>query len=316
MEPRLNNDDLSFVAIIITNWNGFDDTEACLRSLSHLKGVGFRVYLVENGSLDDSAERIRELIPSLPFPLVFLPLPVNLGFAGGNNVGIRRAMADGANFVWLLNNDAEVEPETLHALVDRARRDTRIGMVGSKIYFAGSDVLWYAGARSHRWTGRAHVRGLYEIDRGQYDRAEPTGFVTGCSLLVSTACIREVGFMYSDFFLYYEDAEWNLRAARVGWEQWYEPASIVYHKVSQSSRTGSRNSPTMVYYNIRNRFVMLQRVGSPLQRVTAVLYLAYQIFSQVRMLSRRDYARRASFMYLFLGARDALIRRMGKAPAV
>lgn len=185
-------------------------------------------------------------------------------------------------------------------------------MVGSRIYYFGTDRIWYAGGTINRWTGRGRSRGQGEVDAGQYNRPQPTGFVTGCSLLVRREALEDVGLMKEDYFLYYEDTDWNLRVRNYGWETWYEPASIVEHKVSSSTRTTGRNAPSLIYYNLRNRFTMVQRLGSPLVRMFSVLYLFHQLFSVSRLIWRHRSRRREEFSMLWQGFRDALLRKMGK----
>jgi GT2 family glycosyltransferase len=304
------------VAIILVNWKSPGDTVECLDSLAKLLYPDFRVYVVDNGSSDASPEMIRSHLQGHPLESksVVVDSIVNLGFAGGNNLGIRRATMDGFNLFWLLNNDTTVEPSTLLSLVEASRSDPRVGMVGSKIYYAGGSRLWYAGGYVNRWTGRGGARGKGELDVGQYNQPGETGYVTGCSLLVSGDLIRRVGKMRADYFLYYEETDWNLRAKRNGWRLLYEPRSVVHHKVGGATRIGTRNAPVLIYYNIRNRFTMTQRVFTPVERVSAVMYLHYQLISQFFMILRRDYRRGEAFAYLFLGYLHALVRRMGPAP--
>ena len=239
-----------------------------------------------------------------------------MGFAGGNNIALRHVLCDGLEYAWLLNNDTEVDTAALRELLAVSEKNPAVGMISSKIYYFGTPVLWYAGAEINPWTGRARARGKNQKDTGEYDTACQTGYATGCSLLVRSKVIRMIGMMRQDYFLYYEETDWNIRAQNSGWQSWYAPKSVVFHKVGQSLRTASNNPPVLVYYNIRNRFVMIQRIGSPLQRISSAIYLHYQLLSQFRMILNRDYQRLTAFRYLFLGFWDSLFRRMGKAPVI
>jgi len=244
------------VLVILVNWNGWMDTADCIDSCRSLDYPDFETIVVDNGSSDDSVARLRERFPALRI----VPVERNLGFAGGNNVAIRIALQEQTAYVWLLNNDTLVAPDSLSALVQRAECDGAVGAVGSKIrYAADPDRLWYAGGEFTRYGWTRH-RGFNEIDRGQFDTAGPTGFVTGCSMLVPTAVVRDVGLMDEDYFLYWEEVDWNARIARSGRCLVYEPRSIVWHKVGAS--TGGEASPLKSRYEGRNR-VRFYRVQRP-----------------------------------------------------
>jgi GT2 family glycosyltransferase len=177
--------------------------------------------------------------------------------------------------VWLLNNDTIVDAEALSALVQVAESDKTVGMVGSKIvYHENPRLLWYAGAvldpeKPHR----LHHRGLNEEDRGQFDVACETGYITGCSLLARRNMIEAVGMLDDSLFLYFEDADWSVRARAAGWMLAYCPGSLVYHKVSLS--VGGAASPTLLYYTARNRLYFIQR-NFPGKLLGACLYDFYE----------------------------------------
>ncbi|ABB33102.1 glycosyl transferase family 2 [Geobacter metallireducens RCH3] len=261
------------IAIILLNWNGWRDTVDCVESCRKLDYPNFRIVIVDNGSTDGSEAILRERFPDVEL----IQTGANLGFAGGNNAGIRHALVRGADYVWLLNNDTVVEPGALGALVRVAESDPRVGMVGSKIvYFDDPWLLWFAGAvidpeRPHR----PFHRGLHERDTGQYDRVAETGYVTGCSLLARREMMAEVGMLDDDLFLYFEDADWSARAARAGWKLLYVPDSVVRHKESVSS--GGAASPRLVYYTARNRLYFVRR-NFPAKLAAA---LCYDLFEHV-----------------------------------
>jgi GT2 family glycosyltransferase len=238
----------TLVYIIVLNWNGWRDTVECVKSCGKLTYPHFRILIVDNGSTDGSDAALRELFSDVEF----LQTGANLGFAGGNNAGIRYALEKGAEYVWLINNDTIVAPDALSALVCVARCNLRAGMVGSKIvYHDNPRLIWYAGAGldpQSPW--RMHHRGLREEDVGQYDSLEETGFVTGCSLLASRDMITGIGLMDEAYFLYFEDSDWSVKARMEGWRLYYSPASLVRHKVSVS--LGGAASPLMKYYYSRN----------------------------------------------------------------
>jgi GT2 family glycosyltransferase len=259
------------VYIIILNWNGWRDTVECVESCKKLSYPVFRILIVDNGSTDDSETKIRQHFPDIEF----LQTGANLGFAEGNNVGIRYALGQGASYVWLLNNDTIVDAESLVALVRLAENDMHVGMVGSKIvYHAAPKMLWFAGAvLNPRNAHRPSHRGLGEADNGQYDTACETGYITGCSLLIRKEVIEAIGLLDDRLFLYFEDVDWSARTKAAGWKLMYCPESLVYHKVSISA--GGAASPILLYYTSRNRLYFVKR-NFPNKVLPALLYDLYE----------------------------------------
>jgi len=240
-------------AIIIVNWNGWRDTVACLRSCEQLDYPEYTIIVVDNGSGDDSVTRIRSAFPHVRI----IETGANLGFAGGNNVGIRAAVDEGARYVWLLNNDTVVEPGALSALVEACATGKNVGIAGSKItYFDRPDMLWYAGGEFTP-EGPVKHRGFDEPDTGQYERSEPTGFVTGCSLLTTAEVIERVGLLPEEYFLYWEEAEFDWRVRAAGYELRYVPQSVVRHKVSAS--LGESWTTRQTAYLVRNMLLFYLR---------------------------------------------------------
>jgi len=238
--------------IIILTWNGWNDTEECLRSLVPICGSGIRVLLVDNGSSDGTPEKARRSFPEVEV----VENGGNLGFPGGNNVGIREALSRGAEFVVLLNNDTVVDKEFARELLFVARRDEKIGMVTSKIYFFDRpERIWFAGGDISTWTGRSRHAGFGEVDRGQFDHVEDIGRPCGCSLLVTRAYLKDVGLLDESLFLYGEEIDWVLRARRKGYRCVLAPRSKVWHK--WASATGGARSGTYLYYSVRNMLRVL-----------------------------------------------------------
>ncbi len=242
------------VYIVVLNWNGFQDTVECLESCRKLTYPRVRLLVVDNGSTDGSETRLRERMPDVEI----LQTGKNLGFAAGNNAGIRLALERGADFVLLLNNDTVVAPDFVDALVDAAGSDPRIGMLTSKIYyFDAPDVLWYAGAYMIEWLGWGKHRGTGERDVGQFDTLEETNRPTACSLMVTRAACETIGLLASEYFCYCEDLDWGMRARSAGFKVVYVPNSRVWHKVSRS--TGGSRSGVSLYYYVRNVLLCLDR---------------------------------------------------------
>jgi GT2 family glycosyltransferase len=234
------------VAVIVVNWNGRDITLACLESLSALTYSPAELIVVDNGSVDGSVEAIRARFPSV----TLLALPENLRFAGGNNAGMREALAHGADLVLLLNNDTVVDADFLTHMVARMEADRTCGMVAPKIYyFDRPERIWFAGGIISMWTGTMRHVGIREVDRCQFDIARETGYGSGCCVLVRADVIRTIGMLDESYHIYSEDADWSMRVRRAGYKIMFEPRARVWHKVSVSA--GGHLS----WYKLRNKFL-------------------------------------------------------------
>jgi GT2 family glycosyltransferase len=212
--------------------------------------------VVDNGSTDDSVQSLR-----LAFPWVtVIANGRNLGFSGGNNVGIRFALNQGAEFVWLLNNDTQVAPDCVAELLDASRRNPQFAFFASKIYyFEPPNVLWYGPGhlRLHRAMGVSN-ESIGVVDGPQFDREIDVSFVTGCALLLRRLAAEKVGLLDEDLFACCEDLDWCIRAKRAGLRALFVPKARLWHKVSRSfaSKRGQR---VQAYLCARNRFVVQKR---------------------------------------------------------
>lgn len=234
------------IAIIIVNWNGRDDTLACLASLRNLTYPHTSVVLVDNGSTDDSVATVRRQFPRI----TILEAKRNLLFAGGNNKGITHAKEHGADHVMLLNNDTIATPDLVTRLVDRLESDSRIGMVAPKIYYDSDPRrIWFAGARIRPWLGTMSHRGIREVDHGQFDEAKETDYATGCCVLVRGEVIDRIGLLDEAYRMYGEDADWSVRARKAGYRILFEPAATLRHKVSASA------GGNLSLFKLRNKLV-------------------------------------------------------------
>ena len=309
----VNNSNRS-VAIILLNWNSYVDTSECLKSLEKLAYDPFHVYIVDNLSGDNSFEKLKEDSEAGAFSIgiTFIQSGGNLGFAGGNNKGIKQAYEDGYQYIWLLNNDTTVDEYALTPLVEVIEEDEQIGIVGSKIYFADSGLLWFAGGEVNCYSGGTHHIGYKEKDKGQYDDIKPVKYIVGCSLLFRREVIESIGYLEEDYFLYYEDTDWNIRAARKGWKVLYVPNSIVYHKVSSAS-SSKEVAPFFAYYNIRNAYLMILRNEGSLARFSAFFNVLWNVFEyHVRVILKNQDSKRRRSRLILLGAIDGLRAKSGK----
>jgi GT2 family glycosyltransferase len=209
------------VFVLLLNWNGWRDTIKCLNSLKGLDYPCFRVVVVDNGSTDNSLTQIRAAFPSI----ALIEAGKNLGFAGGCNLGIKYALRQKAQYVWLLNNDTEVDPQALRALVETAEADTRIGAVGSAIYSMTEpeQLQAWGGGHVNFWLGRSRHFVSPVAD-------EQIQFLTAASLLIRSSVVQSIGFLDEAFFMYWEDADYCFRLRQAGWGLAVAGSSKVRHK--------------------------------------------------------------------------------------
>jgi GT2 family glycosyltransferase len=248
------------VSIILVNYNSHDFTIDCLKSLQHLTYPNVTWLVIDNGSKPGSVEAIRQAFPQVPL----IETGANLGFTGGNNVGIRYALERGADYIMLLNNDTTVAPDMLDRLVEIMESDPGIGAAGPMMYYYDHPDTFWSVAGAIDWkTGTTRMIGLNEPDRGQFGTApQPADFISGCALLARRAVWETVGLLDDDFFMYYEETEWCVRTQRAGFRLVYVPTAMIWHKISIEARA---ISPFIYYYMTRNRFLFLRKTRAGLQ---------------------------------------------------
>lgn len=225
------------IAVVIVNWNNWLDTVACIEWLVDVAPGGheLEIIIVDNGSTDASLENLRG-----HEAVTLLPLPENVGFAAGSNHGIRMALAAGAAYVLLLNNDTYARAEFLMPLLATFDQQPRAAIVCPKIRYAGetesvSGHIWYAGGKFRHPRLIGEMVGMDEVDLGQYDTECTVDFGVGCCMLIKSDLFHRIGLLDEAFFFYHEDADFSLRATQAGYEVWYQPAALVWHHVSRST---------------------------------------------------------------------------------
>lgn len=302
------------VAIIILNWNAYCDTFECLKSIELLTYNYFRVFLVDNASQDGSFDRLKQDYKNGKFniPITFIQSGENLGFAGGNNIAIKEAYEQGYRYFWMLNNDTVIDPNALTPLVEILEKDKQVGIVGSKIYYYGTNKIWFAGGKINTWTGKVKHLGFEDIDSGQNDKIKEVDYITGCSLCFKKEIIEQIGYMNEDYFLYYEETEWNIRAKNKKWKIMYIPDSIVYHKVSTSSGGTLNLAPYVAYYDIRNAFIMIKRTQNKLKIFTAFIYLNWKLLKNIlKLIIKNQDNKFIRLKYIWQGLIDSINENMG-----
>ncbi len=261
------------VAIIIVNWNGYALTKACLESLKELQYANFKLILVDNGSVDGSGERLKSEFPEIEL----LTSPDNIGFTGGNNLGIQWALDHSFDQVLLLNNDTLVEPDFLDPLVSFLEQNPDYGAVQPKIMLEGErDKLWNAGGGYFKGLEMTWSIGTGKTDEGQFDKEKDTPWITGCTMLVRSSTIRQAGMLDPRFFAYYEDVEWSFRIKKSGFRLRYLPQSKIYHVAGGSSKKIKTKEgvvpPILHYYRTRNHLFLIRSHSNPLSFVLSLFY--------------------------------------------
>jgi GT2 family glycosyltransferase len=237
--------------IVVLNWNGRDDTLECLQSLRSVDYPRFDIMVVDNGSQDGSVAMITARFPELKV----IETGRNLGYAGGNNVGLRHALDHGAEFVLLLNNDTTVHPHFLQELVAVAQDHPDAAFFSPKIYFyAEPGRIWYAGGRWIEDRARFSHVGYGKQDTGEnFNAIKEVDYACGCALLVRASAVPRIGLLDERFFLIFEETDWCYRARDAGFKSIFVPRAIVWHKVSTSF--GGSASPIFNYFTTRNRLL-------------------------------------------------------------
>lgn len=299
---------------VVLSFNGNEDTMECLRSLGRAGFAGSRIHVVDNGS----SPPLRPDLEAAGLRVDLVESPENLGFTGGSNLGIRRALESGAEAILLLNNDTVVDPDFLGPLVKALSEDPGLGIVSPKIYFHGQDrVIWAHGARVDRFSGRSPHIGVYEKDSGQYERVREVDRVTGCAMLVRRDFVERVGFLDNRFFAYSEEMDWCLRARRAGYRLAVVKESVIWHKGHRAS--GRIGRPFIAYLQARNHLLMLRKhsdfffAGGSL----ALIYFAVSLFWHVAeslsvWILKGDRRHRDQGMAMALGVVDYWRGRWGK----
>jgi GT2 family glycosyltransferase len=245
-----------FVGVIILNWNNSEDTICCLDSVYKSTYQSFEAIVVDNASRDDSVVRIRESFPNV----TILVNQENLGYVGGNNVGIEYAVQWGADYVLILNDDTVVAPDMISNLVSTAEIEQNAGILGPKVYtLEQPNVLLSTGAYLKSGS-EIYTPALGTVDHGQWDQQPDPGYLSGCAVLVKRKVMDEVGMLDPKFFAYQEDIDWCYRIREAGYRCVLVPGAKCWHP---DTRTGRENSPLVTYYMSRNHllFVIKHKLG-------------------------------------------------------
>lgn len=278
-------------AVVLVNYKGWEDTIVCVNSIKKTKDSP-HIIVVDNGSPNESVKELKSAFPDLDL----IEVGENVGFSVGNNVGIKKALKMGAEVVYILNNDTEVDPNLFFRAYRYVEGKNRIA--GGKIYYAKGyefhdeqkglgNILWYAGGHFDWSSVIAKHDGVDEVDLGQHDKTKNVDFITGCFIAVPKQVFKKIGLLDEPFFLYLEDTDFCLHAIKAGIEVMYNPNLVIYHRNSSSTVAGS---PLVDYYITRNRFFIGKRYGSLRLRFALLREALFRNWgSKIRRMAFFDY---------------------------
>lgn len=266
----LKNSEYPLVSIITINYDHPEVTCELLESLRKITYPNIEIIVVDNASPNDDQSVIKEKHPEI----IFIQSDKNLGFAGGNNLGIRKSKG---KYILLLNNDTEVDTNFLQPLVNKCENNKKVGAVSPKIYYFYDKkiIQWAGNYKMNKFTMRCMARGWLEKENGQYDSDWKSFYNHGAAMLVPRTVIDKIGLMSEVYFLYYEELDWSERIRNSGYEIYYVHNSMIYHKESISTGT---DSPLKTYYMNRGRFIFLRK---NVHGITFFLALLYMIFISI-----------------------------------
>lgn len=303
------------VYIVVLNWNGSEETIRCLSSLSALAYPNYRVLIVDNGSTDKSVEQLRGAFPEHEI----LQTGANLGYAGGNNAGICRALSQGADYVWILNNDTLIEPDALTILVETAKEHPGLVALSPKVVMpgsqasAGADLIWFYGCTMSRYTCDTTHTSKAEPDAQEFSATIATDYLCGCALLLSRQVLSCVGLLDARYFLYFEDTDWSIRARNHGVDLLVVGSAVVHHKPHTS--TDKLPSHRTSFYSTRNRLLLASSHPEKANFPAVLAFVVVHLFLSFLRALMRGRTRWAYLRNVAAALLCFLARRFGRAPA-
>lgn len=259
---------LPLISIVALTWNTTEVTIEFLRSINeHNTYQNIEIIIVDNGSAQDPTAALKDVYPEA----IIIRNEKNLGFTGGNNIGIKQAKGD---YLFIVNNDTEFTPGLLEGLLEIFQQYPDAGMVSPKFhYYFHKGTIEYAGYHEvNVLTGRNSMIGCKEIDNGQYNDIKVTNYAHGGGMMVPRKVVDEVGALPEHFFIYYEEFDWSEQIKRKGYKIYYQPKSLIYHK---ESMTTGKSSPFKTFYHTRNRILFMRRNMRTLNYLTFLLYFTF-----------------------------------------
>ena len=293
--------------VIVLTWNNFGDTAECLRSLRKLNYPQYNVVLVDNGSTDNSIEKLQPLFPEVEI----IKNSENLGYAGGNNIGIKYALSKDVDYIILLNNDTIVDANLATELIQACIKTGNLGIFGCvNYYYNDRKKIQFSGGIFNWKTGDIIDTTRHKIDEGQFQLLREVDTVAGSCLFFPAAVIKKVGLLDDRYFLTFEESDLCCRAKKAGYKVYTYMGTGIWHKVSVSGQAQKKGLNILKYYAVRNRFLFLKR-NSPKQFLP--VSLAYHIArTAVFLLKELRNRNMGQAKLLLFGLRDGIICRFGK----
>ncbi len=269
------------VFIVILNWNSSDETLSLVKNLNYLTNKDFRILVIDNDSKREQKEALTRLGNHVSRVIYNTK---NLGYAGGNNIGIEYAMNEGADYVWILNPDIRTEPDALELLIESIKKDKSIAAIGPRICFRNDKKKIFSdGGRVDPTRGyfTYHEHSTEYIDDHPASKLHyDIDYVDGSAILMQTSAVRKTGLFREDFFLYFEETEWCMRAKRLGWNLAVNTRSVVYQRPSPKNYR-------YFYYMMRNRLWLAKLDGGRYKMTRSILL--NQTIGSLRKISRKNF---------------------------
>lgn len=283
------------VFIVILNYNSWQDTIECLHSLIKINYQNYHIVIVDNDSPDASMKKIKQYMIEKKIGHIFFKSPeesmsyrnnisfvsliqsgYNGGYAYGNNIAVKYALSNEADYVLILNNDTIVDPNFLKPMVDICENDKRVGIVGGKILFYDrQNIIWFNGGKFNPYTGKIKHCNFKEKDIGQTPPEHIT-FMTGCMMLIPAHILKKVGLINEEYFMYVEDLEFSQRVLKNGYKLKICQNSHVWHKVE--SNINRRLTKFSTYFIAKNKIKFIKDNLPFFYKITSFLYITI-IFS-------------------------------------
>lgn len=294
------------VSLVVLNWNKPDDTLECLASCVKTDYPNYEIILVDNASSDDSVARVKAAFPQVRV----LVTPENLGYAGGNNVGMKDALERGADFVFLLNNDVVIEPDAVSELVRGAGAHPSAGILAPKVmYYDDRNVINSLGTSMDWLRMRPRLGDCNSPDDGRFDKPVKRDILLGAALFLRRSTLERIGLIDEAFFIFHEEADWCLRNLKAGSENVVIPSAVVYHKASKTMREFSALTH---YYSSRNFLYLARKNARPARWALTRAGLAFHSAKNALRLAFAPQAERRMARIYFLGVFDYFAGNMGK----
>ncbi len=297
---------LPLLYILVLNNHDYEDTLDCLSSLYKNDYKNIKVILLDNVSSRDMTEVITKKYPQVQI----IPLTENLGYAGNNNIGIKVALEQGADWVLILNDDTVLDQMCLSSLIQAGELDHEIGVMGPMVYhFNEPQMIQSAGGMLGKYWKSSHL-GQNENDHGQFPSIHIVNWISGCALLVRRTVIEQVGMLDPDYFLYWEDVDWCVRASQSGWKIVHVPQAKIWHKGVQRDY---QPAPFVTYYVTRNHLFLLSKNKASLD---SWVHIIFQIIrSLVTWTTKRRWrSKREHRNAMWWGLVDFIQHRLGPMP--